>query len=316
MSLRTLGKSDLKISPIGLGCWQFSQAKGFHKYFWKNIESNTMDEIVKTSFDNGINWFDTAELYGSGRSERALSSALKNMGTPNVVIATKWNPFFRRAKTITKTFHNREENLSPYTVDLHQIHNPYSVSSLKDQLNKMSELYNTGKIKAIGVSNFSTEKMEESSTILEKLDAKLSSNQVRYSIFDRAIETEGLIAKAKELGVTIIAYSPLAQGLATGIYHKNEDLMKNIPFIRKRRLKAKYKKTTKAIDEIDQMATELNCSIAQISLNWLINYHGETVVAIPGASKPTQALSNAKSMDITLSKEKLDRIDELTQEFL
>ena len=316
MELRNLGKTEVKISPIGLGCWQFSQAQGFHKYFWKNIESETKNDIVKTSYENGINWFDTAEIYGSGRSERGLSTALKSIGLPDVVIAAKWNPIMRRSKTITKTFHVREENLAPYNIDLHQIHNPYSISSLTSQLTKMNELYQTGKIKAIGVSNFSTTKMEDSFNTLEQLGSSLSSNQVRYSIFERSIQTNRLIDKAKDLGITIIAYSPLAQGLATGIYHKNETLLKNVPFIRKRRLKKNLKKTKKAITEMEQMASELNCSVAQISLNWLIHFSGETVVAIPGASKTSQALSNAQSMNIDLSKEKLNTLDELTQDFL
>ena len=316
MELRNLGKSDIKISSIGLGCWQFSQAQGFHKYFWKNVESQTMNDIVKTSFENGITWFDTAEIYGSGRSERALSTALKSIGTPDVVIATKWNPVMRRSKSITKTFHVREENLSPYTIDLHQIHNPYSISSLNSQLIKMNELYHNGKIKAIGVSNFSTDKMAKSFELLEEMGSILASNQVRYSIFERAIETDRLIDKAKELGITIIAYSPLAQGLATGIYHQNEALLNRIPFIRKRRLKKNLKKTKKAIIEMEQMASELNCSIAQISLSWLVNFSGETVVAIPGATKTSQALSNAKSMNVVLSKEQLNTLDELTQDFL
>lgn len=317
MELRNLGKSNLHISAVGLGTWQFSQGSGFTKYFWKEINQETMNEIVKISFDNGINWFDTAELYGSGRSERALSKALQeNNISSNVVIATKWNPIMRRASSITKTFPKRASNLSPYPVDLHQIHQPYSLSSIKKQLSKMHELQEQGKIKTIGVSNFSTSKMADSYAILENLGSNLASNQVKYSIFDRKIESQGLIQKAKELGVTIIAYSPLEQGLATGIYHKNGDLVKKLPFLRKQRAKKHIKKTKKAIDEMDQMANELNCSIAQISLNWLFNNYGDVVVAIPGASKVSQALSNAQAMNINLSKEKLNTLDELTQSFL
>ena len=135
-------------------------------------------------------------------------------------------------------------------------------------------------------------------------------------MFDRSIETDGLIQKAKDLGITIIAYSPLEQGLATGVYHQNESLLENIPFIRKRRLKKNLKKSKRAIDEMNHMAKELNCSIAQISLNWITNYFGETVVAIPGASKTYQAISNAQSMTIHLTKEMLNTLDELTQDFL
>jgi aryl-alcohol dehydrogenase-like predicted oxidoreductase len=317
MNLRSIGNSSLLVSPIGLGTWQFSQASGFHKYFWSDVSQNTMNDIIKNSIENGINWFDTAELYGSGKSERALSQALKSSNiSSDIIIATKWNPILRRSKTISKTFSKRISNLAPYPIDLHQIHNPYSLSSLKNQLLEMHKLLVTKEIKAIGVSNFSLDKMEKSFSILENLGSTLASNQVKYSIFDRSIETDGLIDNAKELGISIIAYSPLEQGLATGIYHKNEQLLKNVPFIRKRSIKRKFKKTSKAIQELDLIANELKTTIAQISLNWLINQHGDTVLAIPGASKVSQAISNANAMKITLSKEQMNSIDILTQDFL
>ena len=170
MAFRNLGKSSLKISPIGLGCWQFSGASGFHKFFWKDLSQETMDDIVKNSFDNGVNWYDTAELYGSGRSERALSKALLDgQITSNVVVATKWNPILRRANSIPKTFPTRISNLAPYPVDLLQIHQPYSISSLRAQLTEMYRLYQQNEIKAIGVSNFSTIKMEESFDIFVRM---------------------------------------------------------------------------------------------------------------------------------------------------
>lgn len=317
MSLRNLGNSALQVSSIGLGTWQFSQAKGFHKYFWKDLTQETMDSIVKSSFDNGINWFDTAELYGSGRSERSLSSALVTNGiTEKVVIATKWNPFFRRAKTIPKTFPTRVANLDPYPIDLLQIHNPYSLSSLDKQLTEMAQLYADNKIKAIGVSNFSVSKMEKSAELLETKKAGLASNQVKYSIFDRTIETKGLIDKAKELNVSIIAYSPLEQGLATGRFHKDPTKIQSIPFIRKRRIKGKFKKSAKAIEELGQIAQAHNCTIAQVSLNWIINAHGETVIAIPGASSESQAISNAKAMEVQLTSEELSSINDITEIFL
>ena len=317
MSLRNLGKSRLKLSPIGLGTWQFSQAQGFHKYFWSNLTQQTMDDIVKKSFENGVNWFDTAEIYGSGRSERALSLALQHgQINSNVVIATKWNPVLRRAKTIPKTFPTRVDNLKPYPIDLLQIHNPYSISSIKSQLTEMHKLFTEGKIKAIGVSNFSTSKMVKSYEILENLGSSLSSNQVKYSIFDRSIELQGLVDKAKELGITIIAYSPLEQGLATGSFHKDKQKINSLPFIRKMRIKRKFKKTKQAISEIEQIANIHNCSIAQISLNWLISFHVETVIAIPGASSAHQAISNAKAMEVTLSRDEINSIDVLTQSFL
>ena len=318
MENRNLGKTNLKISPIGLGTWQFSEGQGFHKYFWNKINQNTANEIVKVSIKQNVNWFDTAEIYGNGRSERAVSKALTTNqinNKSNIIIATKWSPIMRRASSIMKTFPNRQENLSPYPIDLLQIHNPYSFSSIKSQMQNMANLVNENKIKAIGVSNFSTNKMIKAHAELENFGTHLSSNQVKYSIFDRRIEKK-LIDKAKELDITIIAYSPLAQGLATGIYHRNPELIKKLPFFRKRLIKKNLKKITNIIKELEQISSIHSASISQIALNWLINYNDNAVVAIPGATKAHHAEENAKAMNIVLSSEELQAISDLTESFI
>ena len=318
MIKRKLGKTDIEITPIGLGIWQFSEAKGFHKFFWKGIGKEETNNIVDITIKNGVNWFDTAELYGSGRSEMGLSRALTelNIKEEDILIATKWNPLFRTAKSIEKTFHTRVDNLSPYPITLHQVHNPASFSSAEKEMNAMANLLDAGKIRAVGVRNFSSSAMTKSNNALEGRGYSLASNQVKYSLLDRRIEGNGILDTAKELSSTIIAYSPLEQGLLTGKFHGNPELFDNIPFIRKRVLKRKYEKSCDLIDLLKSIADNHEAAPSQVALNWLINYHGNTVVAIPGASKSMHAQLNAGTLDFDLSKEEMDAIDEKSQIFI
>ena len=159
----TLGKTDIDVTPIGLGCWQFSRAKGLAGRYWPAIPQETVREIVKATLDGGINWFDTAEVYGKGESERSLAEALRSLGVEHdrYVLADKWFPAFRFAGSIQKTFPERLRALDGISIDLHQIHQPFSFSSVEQQVARMGELVRQGRIRAVGVSNFTAERMRK-----------------------------------------------------------------------------------------------------------------------------------------------------------
>ena len=178
--LRRLGKSDLQLSPLGLGCWQFSKQTGIVGKNWPALTDEDTYEIVKVSIDGGINWFDTAEIYGNGKSEQGLSNALKKIGLQKdeTIIATKWWPIGRWASSIKRTFHMRLSNLGEYPIVLHQVHNPLGFSSVEKEMNAMADLIEEGKIKYIGVSNFNADKMKRAYEALDKRGHKLVSNQV------------------------------------------------------------------------------------------------------------------------------------------
>jgi aryl-alcohol dehydrogenase-like predicted oxidoreductase len=145
----------------------------------------------------------------------------------------------------------------------------------------------------------------------------LASNQVKYNLLDRRIESNGILETAKEHNISIIAYSPLAQGILTGKFHDNPALLNNKIGIRRYlpQFKKNYlDKTRPLIDLLKSIADNHQVSPAQVALNWLIKFHGETVVAIPGASKTEQAKSNAGAMNFTLGQREMDEIDQASKQ--
>lgn len=312
---RRLGQSDIFISPIGLGCWQFSEGYSLTGTYWPALSEPLTNEIVQASLDGGINWFDTAEAYGWGRSEAGLSRALKKASQTNdsVVVATKWFPILRTARSIRKSIDKRLRHLDGFSIDLHQIHAPFgSLSSHRSQLNALADLVKNGKIKTVGISNFSATQMEKAFRFLESKNIPLVSNQVQYSLLNRGIEQNGIMDKAKELGITIIAYSPLAQGVLTGKFHKQPDLIKQRVGPRKRMgtfSPAGLAKSQPLIDLLETIAGKYQASVAEIALCWLLQFHGDAVVAIPGATKTQHAQLNAQAMNIQLTEEELAQID-------
>jgi aryl-alcohol dehydrogenase-like predicted oxidoreductase len=318
-NLRPLGKSDLMVTPIGLGCWQFSKRNNMAGKFWPTLDDAVIRAVVKTSLEGGINWFDTAEVYGSGASEKALSAALTALGKKpgEVMIATKWWPMFRFASSIVKTIGNRLDALSPFPIDLYQVHQPFGFSSEKEEMEAMAKLVKAKKIRYVGVSNFSAAKMRSAWETLQKHGIALISNQVRYSLLDRKIESNGLMETAKELGITIIAYSPLAQGILTGKFHDNPELLSNIGF---RKYSGTFKpegmaRSKALVSKIKDLAVKYNVTPSQIALNWLIHFHGNSVVAIPGATKESHARENTGVLKFQLSREDMEMLDRESLQF-
>jgi aryl-alcohol dehydrogenase-like predicted oxidoreductase len=321
MTERMLGGTEIRVTPIGLGCWQFSGGEGLSGRYWPALPQETMNDIVRAALDGGIRWFDTAEAYGAGRSETALAAALQAAGREDgsIVIATKWLPLLRTAGSIRRTIDDRLRHLSPYSIDLHQIHTGLgALSTKKAQVEAMAELVAAKRIRAVGVSNFSARAMRGASRVLARHGLPLASNQVRYSLLDRRIETNGVLAAARALGVTIIAYSPLAQGLLSGKFHDDPDLVKRLSGPRRmlRPFRPKgLRRSAPVVAELKAIAAAHGATPAQVALRWLVQAQGDVVVAIPGASNARQARENAAVLDLQLTEAEVQVLDRVSRPF-
>jgi aryl-alcohol dehydrogenase-like predicted oxidoreductase len=314
---RQLGQSGILVTPIGLGGNKFSGGKSGTGLVYPGIPQGEINAIVQASLDGGVDWFDTAELYGGGRSEEALSTALRAAGKDDgeVIVATKWSPFLRTASNIARSIDKRLHLLQGYSIDLYMVHMPYSFSSREAEMDAMADLAEAGKIRSVGVSNFDAEQMRRAHTALEKRGLPLAANQVQYNLLQRKIESNGVLDAARELGVTIIAWAPLASGLLTGRFHEDPAVLGQTPIGRRMMLGRKIEPSRPVVEALDEIAARYNVTPAQVALNWLINVQGETVVAIPGASRAQQAAQNAAVMGFRLSDEEMDHLNKVSDGF-
>jgi aryl-alcohol dehydrogenase-like predicted oxidoreductase len=180
----------------------------------------------------------------------------------------------------------------------------------------MADLVEEGLIRSVGVSNFSAEQMRRAHNALRKRGLSLATNQVQYSLLHREIETNGVLDTAKELGVTITAWSPLASGLLTGKFHEDPEVFAQTPLGRRMQLRRQIERSRPIIAALVELAKVYDATAAQIALNWLIHFQGDTVVAIPGASKVKQAAESAASMNFRLSDAEMAHLDEVSQSIL
>lgn len=312
---RTLGKTNIEVTPIGLGMMEFAGGGGLMGSAFPIISQEEKNATVMAGLRGGINWFDTAELYGAGVSETSLSTALKAAGKSDrdVVVATKWWPLFRTARNIPKTIQDRLRYLNGYSIGLYMVHQPFSFSSPEAEMDEMAKLVEAGKIRSVGVSNFNPGQMRRAHRQLQQHGLPLAVNQVHYSLLNRSIERNGILQTAKELGVTIIAYTPLESGLLSGKYHKHPELLEKKSAIWRGRLRRSMEKSQSLISALDEIAARYNATPSQVALNWVINSQGDIVVTIPGVTKVTQAQENAGAMNFKLSDDEIAQLSELSQ---
>src|SRR5579859_1854957 len=288
-----------KISKIGLGTWQFGAREwGYGEDYARQLAN----DIVRRAAELGVTLFDTAEIYGHGRSERILGEALRKLpeGSP-VFLATKVLPVLPLAPYVQQRAVASADRLGVRRLDLYQVHHPNPVASEDSIMRGMSALQRVGLVGEVGVSNYSRERWQAAE---RALGGRVLSNQVRYSLVDRRPEQE-LLPFAAEAGRVVIAYSPLAQGLLSGRYdreHRPDNRVRAGSRIRPGNplfLPENLDRASGLIGVLREVANAHQATPAQIALAWVIRH--PSVTAIPGASSVEQLESNVAAADIELA---------------
>jgi aryl-alcohol dehydrogenase-like predicted oxidoreductase len=313
---RQLGTTGIVVPPLGVGVWSWGD-----KSFWGYGQDYTREDVTqayKACQDAGLNFFDTAEMYGRGESERILGECIREDGRP-VIIASKFAPLPNRlsARSLLKALDASLERLNIKTIDLYQIHWPYSLLNVDALMDVLAEAVRSGKVRAVGVSNYGADLMRRAHARLARHDIPLASNQVHYSLLHRKPEKNGVLDACRELNVALIAYSPLEQGLLTGKYRvvAGQAISVTGPrrFTRTFRT-SQRRKIEPLLQTMEEIAKAHSKTIGQVALNWLLS-KDEHIIPIPGAKNVRQASENAGSIGWRLTDEELKQIDMASQPF-
>ena len=305
---RRLGRSDLYLSSIGLGAWSWgaSQVWGYgNRYGREEVE-----EAWWRSIGMGVNWVDTASVYGNGESERIIGELLRRTDE-EVHVATKYFPLHLLSRSVRGAAERSLRRLGLREVDLYQVHWPNPLMSLRGTMREMERLVREGKLRHPGVSNFNAERLEAARSHLSRED--VVSDQVQYSLVHRKPERTGLVEHARREGVTIIAYSPIAMGLLTGKYgvgNRPGGIRRWSPKFSRRGLR----QVTPFLSALREMSGPECGTMAQASLAWLLK--DPNVVVIPGAKNPRQAEENAAAAACSVPDDKLAFIDDAYARFV
>jgi aryl-alcohol dehydrogenase-like predicted oxidoreductase len=294
-----------KISKIGLGAWQFgSREWGYGERY----AAQEAQAIVSRALELGVTLFDTAEIYGFGRSERILGGALGER-LESVFLATKILPVLPVAPVVEQRAVASANRIGARRLDLYQVHQPNPVVRDGTIMRGMRALQWVGLVGEVGVSNYSLARWRAAE---DALGGRVLSNQVRYNLVDRAPERE-LLPHAESAGRLVIAYSPLAQGLLSGRYRADSPPANRVRAANPLFLPENLRRAGDLIAVLREVADAHSASAAQIALAWVIRH--PAVVAIPGASSVQQMESNAAAADITLTEDQYQALQAASARF-
>src|SRR6266513_4100568 len=280
-----------RISRIGLGTWQFGSREWGYGQGYAGQEAHA---IVRRAVELGVTVFDTAELYGFGRSERILGAAIGE-DRDSVFLATKIFPLLPVAPVVEQRAVASANRLGARRLDLYQVHQPNPVVRDGTIMRGMRALQRVGLVGEVGVSNYSLDRWRAAE---QALGSRVLSNQVRYSLVDRSPERD-LLPFAASTGHVVIAYSPLAQGLLSGRYHRDSRPSNRLRAASPLFLPENLDRAGDLIAALRAVADAHSAAPAQVALAWVI--HHPAVVAIPGASGVEQLESNVAAAEIQLN---------------
>lgn len=286
-----LGASGIRVAPLGIGA--MSWANGSPLGYGGADSPAAEAQALEASLAAGVTLVDTAETYGRGRSERRVGELAREH--PEVVIASKYAPYpYRRAAALPRALEHSLNRLG--RIDLYQLHWKPRLVTVPSLSRLLAAAQRDGRVRAIGVSNFGAADLRAAHAVLAAEGIALASNQVQYSLVHRHPETDDVLEICRELGVTLIAYSPLAMGLLTGKYgpqRRPGGIRRVLPHFRPRRL-AQLEPLLALLREI---ADSHDATPSQVALRWLIE---QGALPIPGAKNAQQATANAGALRLSL----------------
>lgn len=295
---------------MGVGTWAWGD-----RLMWgygRGYSIADLRSVFETSLASKIRMFDTAEVYGQGQSEQILGSLIKSTQEP-VFIATKFMPFpWRLSRSaLRKALAASLRRLGVPAVDLYQIHMPLPPVNIETWMEAMAEVYQAGMISGVGVSNYDSDQMQRAYDHLRRDGIHLSSNQVEYNLLKRKVEKSGLLKRCNELGVRLISYSPLSQGILTGKYTPEKPPQGVRAGQFSRRFLEKIQPLIKLMMRIG--TDHGGKQPAQIAINWTVC---KGTLPIPGAKTIRQAEQNCGAGGWRLSESEVMELDEMSDRVL
>ena len=310
----SLGRSDLHVPRLGVGAMTWGQPRGLARWTPAQLAYGPADgaeeeqSALEISLATGVNLVDTAEMYSNGASERRVGELARGK---DVLIATKFPPSpFSNPADFPKALEDSLRRLQRRTIDLYQIHYRSRRLPIPELMHCLADAVEAGIVQAVGVSNYSAAEMRLAHAELAKRGLPLASNQVQYSLLHRAPEVDGVLDACRELGVTLIAYSPLAMGALTGKYSSTArpgGLRKYIaPYFQTKGINA----VQPVVNLLKEIGTRYDKTPSQVALRWLVE--NELVLPIPGAKNGRQAAENAGALSFSLSSEEIEALSQAT----
>ena len=307
MKSRTIGKSDLKVFPIGLG------AMGMSEFYGKTDEKQSIKTLHK-ALDIGVNFIDTADVYGIGDNEKLLRKAYSNRWN-DLILATKFgfvrdknNPEVRQLngspKYVKSACEASLKRLGRETIDLYYLHRVDPNVPIEETVGAMAELVKEGKVRYIGLSEVSGETLKRANKI-----HPITAVQTEYSVWSRDVE-DTTLSVIKDLGISLIPYSPLGRGFLSGKIRNISELSKNDFRHSVPRFQTEHFDSNKQLlDYIEQLSSTKKVTNAQLSLAWLL-HKGENIIPIPGTKQEKYLIENAKAVEVNLTKEEMQYLDD------
>ena len=310
MKLRTLGESDLTVSALGLGCMGMSE-------FYGTPDENRAIKTLQRAIDRGITFFDTADMYGPFTNEKLVGRVL-GPHRHEVTIATKFgivrdengnhHGLNGRPSYVKKACNRSLQRLDTDHIDLYYLHRVDPEVPIEHTVGAMGQLVEAGKVRFLGLSEAAADTIRRANE-----EHPITALQTEYSLWTRQVEGE-IFDTCRDLGISLVPYSPLGRGFLTGRFQSPDDLPEDDWRRHNPRFQGEnFQKNLNLVEEVKRLAEEKKVTPAQLALAWVL-HQGEDVVPIPGTTNPEHLDENIGALNVSLTDNELDRLDEIAPE--